>query len=386
MVRLDAGVAVSPDNLREVLESIGRGRGKVTRTWFTRLVTAYLRYRAERGRNVAPAAQRAEAERARDVIRAACIKSAMGGAASGLVTTGAVLAVAEAPAGMLLAIPGAALAIGGEMIVRSLIHLDMTCDLADIFGQRFDPEEPTDFWQLYALAFRTHAHESAADPGNDLLHRIGEVDAQIGESIAEKILGESMIKNILPFAGIATSSVANWRRTRRLGDTARRYLRYRRAMDDTMATAQELVREHLDLLVEGLWFLFVADGQLVPEEVTLLAGLLRRLDPVTRAAVEARFVLDETDWLERLPRLAEAVRAPFLYALEVAAAVDKAVSLPEQRILARAARVLGRELDMRRVDAMIKDFEDVGVLTRSSGFEGTTAGGHVAKSDRRANT
>jgi hypothetical protein len=358
----DASVNVTATNLREVLQSVGRGEG-ARKTWFTRLVTAYLSYRDGR-KTAASTGAGTESERALAVIRAACIKSAVGGAASGMILTGATLVTADAPAGALIAVPAAALSIGGEMVARALIHLDMTCDLAEIFGLRFDPENPRDFWQIYGLAFRAHEHQDDDDPGQDLVHRVSEAEAhEIGEKIGHHLLGESVLKNIVPFLGIVTSSATNWKATKQLGDAVRRYLRYRRAIDDAVARAEDLCKDHFDLLIEGLWFVFISDGRLSSEEATLLTSLLDELDPVTRAAVERRIDTDESDWLVRLGTLPDALREPFYYALEVAAAVDKTVSLPEEKILARAAVTLERQVDMRRVERMIKTFEEVGVLT-----------------------
>jgi len=59
----------------------------------------------------------------------------------------------------------------------------------------------------------------------------------------------------------------------------------------------------------------------------------------------------------------EASRDAFLHALEVAAAVDKEVGVPERKILRRAARALGREFDLKRVERMMAEFEDRGVLS-----------------------
>lgn len=346
--------------LRQVLEAVGGNAGGEHGSWFVRLVRAYLHYRVRRP---VAADARPETDRAKACVRAACVKSAIGGATSGAVITGATIATAEIPSGWMFAVPLAAAGVGIEMLARAVIHLDMVCDLAGIFGQRFDPDAPTDLWHLYALVFKTHKFENDDDPGSDLIQRIGETEASdIGESLSERLLGESVIKNIVPVISIAASSVTNYRRTRQLGDTARRYFRYRRAISDALDRARALCEEQLDLLIEGLWFLFIADGRLVPEETTILLGLLGKLDPERRAAVKEHFVVDESGWLERLGEIPPEVREPFFNALEVAAAVDKAVSLPEQKILSQAARRLGRTLDMNRVERMIQEFEDVGVL------------------------
>ena len=52
-----------------------------------------------------------------------------------------------------------------------------------------------------------------------------------------------------------------------------------------------------------------------------------------------------------------------MHLLEVAAAVDKEVGLPERKILRRAAHALGREYSQERVEQMIREFEESGVLS-----------------------
>ena len=115
-----------------------------------------------------------------------------------------------------------------------------------------------------------------------------------------------------------------------------------------------------------MWFVFTADGKLVPEEVACLAKLLHKLPPEARHAVTHRFVEDELDWTERLARgVPEGSRDAFLHALEVAAAVDKEVDVPERKILRRAARALGRDFDFKRVERMMAEFEERGVLSEA---------------------
>jgi uncharacterized tellurite resistance protein B-like protein len=120
----------------------------------------------------------------------------------------------------------------------------------------------------------------------------------------------------------------------------------------------------LDLVIEGLWFIFSADGKLDPEEITFLDHMLKKLDPITRKAVTNRFVEDELDWVVRIrTQVPEDLRDTFLHVLEVAAAVDKEVGLPERKILRRAAHALGREWTEERVKKMIAEFEETGELS-----------------------
>ena len=150
--------------------------------------------------------------------------------------------------------------------------------------------------------------------------------------------------------------------TKNLGDTVRRAMRYPRAMDDTLATSKKACADCLDLFIEGMWFVFTADGKLSPEETACLANLLDDLDATTRHAVLARFTDDEIDWVERIESIPKESRPSFMHALEVAAAVDKVVGLPEKKLLRRVAHHLDLEFDMNRVQRMIEHFEETGLL------------------------
>ena len=343
------------------------------RSWFSRVVGSYMKRRQRRSAarmavqeaRVSRAEEKPAPVRAERAIRWACVKSAITGATAGAISTGATVLTAETEgiAG-LVAVPVAALTIGGEMIYRSFVHVDLTCELAEIFEVKFDAENEGDLWRLYALAFGTHEHdENSSDPGRELVHSVAHIEGeQVGEKIGHQVLGESLMRNVVPFVGIFSSAITNFVMTKRLGDTVRRAMRYERAMRDTLAHSKVACAEHLDLLIEGMWFVFTADGKLAPEETACLAGLLDDLDSTNRHAVLARFTDDEIDWLERIEAIPETSRKAFLHAMEVAAAVDKVVGLPEKKLLRRIAHHLGLAFDMERVQRMIDSFEETGLL------------------------
>ena len=336
--------------------------------WFAKLLGFYLRHRdATKLHRESVVVRGTAPERARKAILRACVESSLTGAGAGMVATGATLVTAGTEGyGGLVAIPVAALAIGGEMAVRTWIHLDLICTLADVFEVHFDPDKPDDIWRLCALAFGANDEEpDEDDPGKALVQEMSHIDKEeLGAEIGSKILGESVMRNIVPVLGIATSAITNYRLTKRLGDTARRYMRYHRAMNDALDVAISECSAHLELMIEGLWFMFIADGQLSPEESGLLASMVHRIPLSARGQLLTRFIDDEYDWLERLPKsIADTpTRRSFFHALEVAAAVDKHVGLPERRLLRSAARRLELPFDPRGTDQMMRDFEDHGML------------------------
>ena len=358
------------DSLEEAMEGDGGTAERESPSgWFPRLAQWYIRRRYRHGIPVVSAreAARAETDRAESAITWACIRSSVTGAAAGSLSTLAALVTAETEGfGGIIAVPAALVSIGGEMLYRSVVHLELTCQLADIFGVPIDPEQQDDIFRVYGLIFRTEKEKKPEqdDPGAEMVHRVADVEVEeVGESIGSKVLGESVARNVLPVVGIVVSSVTNWRLTSRLGNTVRRYMRYQRAFTDAFARAEAACDHHFDLLVEGIWFIFTADGRLNHEEAAILGRLLQQMSPEERAAIRPRFTEDEYDWADRLRSLPDEVRDSFLHALEVAAAVDKDVSLPERKILRRAYRKLDRDFDPKRLDRMMQEFEDVGVLS-----------------------
>lgn len=371
MAEMSAGSAAEGSPVTGALgEELGadsrRGGG-----WFTRLVLAYLRHYASK-RATAPARPvvGTESERALKAIRWAAVRSAVTGAAAGATSTSATIITAETQGiGGLVAIPVAVAGICGEMAYRAIIHVELTCQLAEIFGLHIDPADPSDLWRIYALAFdpapeaETGEKSDERDPGRGMVHRVLEVEGEeVGHHIGSELLGESMLRNVVPVLGIASSSITNYRLTRRLGDTVRRFMRYQRALQDALAHEVQACSTHLDLLIEGIWFVFSADGALKPEEAAILAWLLKKRDPIQRSAIAARFVEDDHDWLLRIEQVAPELRPSFYHALEVAAAVDKSVTLPERRLLRGVARHLGLTFDLARLGRMIDEFEDRGVI------------------------
>jgi hypothetical protein len=342
------------------LDAVELERPKGPTGWFNKLVAWHLKRRGARGS--LRRTEATEAARAQALIRRACWKAAASGAASGTVSTVATALTAQTEGlATIFTVPIAAGTIAAEMGFRTIVQLDLACDLADTFGVPYKLDDPHDLFRLYALVFNPAAKdEESEDRGRELVHDVmSEESSEIGDRVGAKVLGESIARNVIPVIGIASSAITNYFVTRKIGDTVRRYSRYRRALHDAIEHASEVCDGYLDLLVEGVWFVFTADGKLTPEEVAMLAHLLEKLPEVQRADVESRFIEDETSWADRIEVLPESARDEF------SAAVDKHVGLPERKILRRAAHHLGRPFVRERLDKMIEAFEDYGVLDKT---------------------
>jgi hypothetical protein len=299
-------------------------------------------------------------------IRGACLKSAAAGAFAGAVATGAAVIAAETKGWAALAgVPVTAGAIAGETLFRAVVHADLACQLAEIYGVPFDPEDEDDLWRLYALVFRTFrdSRDGGDRHGTHLIERITKLGReQAGPALGRRVLRDALLRDTVPFVDVVVSSVGNYLDTQRLGNAMRRFMRYERGMRDALDRAKVAWPAYIDLVIEGTWFIFSADGALTPEEAALLAHMLRELEPSVRDEVMSRFVDDERDWIERArTRLPQEVREPFFHTLEVAAALDKKLLVPERKILARLAEAFGRSWNASNVERLIAQLSETGV-------------------------
>jgi hypothetical protein len=348
---------------RAVREGIG---AEGTEVWLRRLVSAYLRRYYARPRGPLAREGEMQAEAARAIVKRASVRSALMGVATGAFTTLTSFVMTSSGPSAMVAIPAAIAAMGADVVARGAVHLEMICDLAELFEIRFDPEDPADLWALLALTFGpSHAGEESPPRAGDELVRLSRVRAEeIARRLFRLTVGESFARNAVPVISIGSSSVTSYFVTRRLGDNVRRYARYRRAFDDALARHRGL-EAHLDLLIEGAWFIFTADGRLEPEEAALLASLVRRASPATYARISDELA-DDIGWVARLPSIPEHLREGFLSFLEVAAAVDAKATLRERRLLEHAASALGRREDFIGLSRMLRDIRDVGVISEQA--------------------
>lgn len=328
--------------------------------WFDRVVARYLRSRPARPVPFATPATRRRASCA--IVRRNATEAAVLGAATATVSTAAALLTADTQGyGGVVALPLAAGAMAAEMVARAVLHVRMSCAIGDVWGVRFSPDDPGDVARLYALAFDVEEPKDDAAGGRDVVERLARArEGDLGAAIGAKLISETLLRNLLPFVGIVTSAVASWRLTMRVGNGVTRYLGFRHALDGVLARVQAHDPGALDALIEGVWFVASADGQVNDDEAALLAHLVRMRPREARWKLTARFVADEGAWLDRLARLPEAVHAEVLTALEVAAAMDGVVSPPERTLLARAAAALGLEPSPERLDVLARTFADDG--------------------------
>lgn len=352
----------SVEETQSIAGALGRELGVdevTTGSWFTKVVQLYLRRNQTRSRPVDESVPRTElAERA---IRRASLKTGATGFASGLTSTGAaLLTLNTSGVGAVVGVPATAVGLLGDVLYRAVVHVDLTCELAAIYGIAFDPEEPSDLIRLYGLVFQDEEESRPLGGARGMIDRVLSIGGDdVGLKIGRKLVGQALRRNVVPVVGIVTSTVGNVKTTRKLGETVHRYLRYQRALQDEIGGLLHDQDEMTELAIEGVWFMLTADGQMRPEEAAVLGWLLRQRPPVEVSALRRRFVEDEAAWMERLASSPEGAHDLLLRALEVAASVDHSTSLPERRMLRNAARAMGVTFDAGRLEERARELNKI---------------------------
>jgi hypothetical protein len=320
-----------------------------TGLWFTKVLTAYVElYETNRQRVSLFTLSAAERDAVAQKLtqRAALITALAGAGAAGGVTAASIATAETSGLAAPLVLPLAGAGMVGELLLRSIMHLKLACELADLYGVPFVPGGETELIRLYALAVHAEMHQTENDPGRGLIERVLHLQEAggLGKLIASGLVGETLLRNAVPFADVVVSSFRNWQLTRQVGTFVQGYVSRRKPLDAAIDAVRERSPESIDLVLEGVWFIFIGDGRLTGIETALLAHLMRKQR--SRDELTTHFVSDEAGWLERLREMDPDLetRKLVLHALQVAALIEAPIAAAELAILHHASTALGLTL------------------------------------------
>jgi hypothetical protein len=245
-----------------------------------------------------------------------------------------------------LVLPLAGVGMIGEMLLRTIVHLQLVCDVAELHELRITSGREFEMIRVYALALHAEMHQTEDDPGRGLVERVMQLQQAggLGKLIASNLVGEMLLKNAVPFFDVLFSSFRNWQLTEQVGEFVQGYARRRVKLDVAVEAVNRRNPDSVELVLEGIWFIFITDGRLTGVETALLAHMMRGLG--TSEDLTTHFVSDEAGWLERLGEYAGAdrdLRVLMLHALQVATEIEGPMTPAKVAILHRAAKTLGLE-------------------------------------------
>lgn len=317
-----------------------------------------------------------EARAQRHVERVAIKASAAGALASLGASTGEILALVTEGLAAPVGVPAAMISMALEGAYTALLQIDLACDLASIHGVPFDPDDAGEIATLFAVALGVEPKKpdrSAGGHGSEasgLEARLMELqEGEVATRIGRKLLEEAVMRNIVPFLGVAISARWNYSGTMRLGGKVHRYVRYRRAIRRAFTRVDCAAVADPMLLIEGAFLLATSDGDATHEEVMAIALLAEALGKGERIDTSNARVEDEDEWLERVARSPAHGHAALLDTLSLIAATDRELQIGERRILRRVGKALGRQVDFERIERICRhlaDGEDLPVTASAS--------------------
>jgi len=356
-------------SLRNAAEHIGVASLR-DGSWFGRIIASHMKkhvagINAEHWDRLYPGLD--PDQRARKHITSVARRAAAAGSIASIgAGTGEILALLTDGLAAPVGLPAAAISMGLEAAYTSLLQVDLTCDIASMYGVPFDGDDAGEVATLFGLALEVdlrkkknegHEEEAHKDIDRGLTAKLLELETgEVATRIGRKLLEDAFVKNSVPVAGIFISARWNYVGTKRLGLAVHKYVRYRRAL----INACSRLRLNPTVLVAGAWLLATTDGDAGHEEVMALALIMDLLPEKTRHALELDKTLgdDEEAWFELLAETPAAMHDALLDVLYLVAASDRELAAAERRFLRRVCKALGRQADVERVRQISRHLAD----------------------------
>ncbi len=356
------------NQLRDAAKQLGVAKLR-DGSWFRRIVAAHVKKHcatitADHWETKYPGLD--IESRARKQIRGVALRAAATGAfASVGASTGELLSLFTEGLGAPVGVPAAMMSMALEAGYTALLQIDLVCDLASIYGVPFDPDDVGEVATLFGLALeldvkqRKKGHSGSGERGDDaeaphgLTAKLMELEeGDVAKRIGRKLLEEAVVKNIVPVLGVGIAARWNYVGTRKIAAAARKYVRYRCALQHALA---KLDLSHVTdpaMLLEGAWLVATVDGDAEHEEVMAVAAIMGSLAEEKRKELQLDRTLgdDEEQWFEDLARVPPSMHDSLLDVLYLVVATDKEVQASERRFLRRVGKALGREIDFLRIE------------------------------------
>lgn len=288
-------------------------------------------------------------------------------AAAAGATAAELLSVATEGVGTLAAVPLGLASVGAEMVYTTALQIDLAFDLASIYGVPFADDDVGEISTLLALALgvdlvaEPSRHDQPAEAGETKPWRVMRqmLRADFGRRVGREMVQQSVLRNIVPVAGILVSAAWNQVVLRRFAEHVHTDVRQRvaivRACRDVQLGDQHTAR----IMVDGAWLIATADGDIRHQEALALAKLIDTLPLPERIAVhEASFPDDEERWFTQMQELDSGSHAALLAVLALVASADGELTTPERRFLKRVDTSLHCGMDSRAIDAMVARMRD----------------------------
>jgi|GEM_PF-1812741 uncharacterized tellurite resistance protein B-like protein len=268
-----------------------------------------------------------------------------------------------------LTIPVIIAAIGGEILYTTRLQVRLIYDLATVYGDPIDLNDPEQLYRAFVLAYgvsavSANAGNVAAVAGAEVVraqtYRFITGKTPIIQGTAAKILGprigslitrKAILKVAVPVAGVAISSGWNYVSTKNMAETGRQEFKLEaRARQEAVDLCNEakLTFEDLPIIVQAVQAVINIDGSIDPRELKVYQAIVKCLNVPNEALqeIESRVEIN-ANTVERQLRALKRVklRKALAELLKLATAASGTIDPAELDLLNRFLPALDVKLD-----------------------------------------
>jgi uncharacterized tellurite resistance protein B-like protein len=306
-----------------------------------------------------------------------------------------------------LTIPVIIAAVGGEILYTTRLQVRLIYDLATVYGDPIDLNDPEQLYRAFMLAYGISG--VAANVGNvGTVAGTEVVRAQayryitgrtpIIQEAAKNILGpriggmitrKGILKVAVPVAGVAISSGWNYVSTKGIAEAGRQEFRLEARAQQAavdLCNEAELKSEDLPIIVQAVQAVINIDGSIDPRELKVYQAIVKCLNVPNEALqeIEARVEINADTVEKQLRALKRAnLRKALAKLLQLATVASGTIAPAELDLLNRFLPALDAKLDLDELQAQASRFrrkeqkslrEQAGILGRKiSGLFGKKA-------------
>ncbi len=309
-----------------------------------------------------------------------------------------------------LTIPVIIAAIGGEILYTTRLQVRLIYDLATVYGDPIDLNDPEQLYRAFMLAYGIPAVSGsvgavATAAGAEVVraqaYRFITGKTPIIQEAAIKILGprigsmitrKAILKVVVPVAGVAISSGWNYVSTKNMAEVGRQEFKLEaRAQQATvdLCNKAKLTSKDLPIIVQALQTIINIDGSIDPRELKVYQAVVKCLNVPDEALreIEARIEIN-ADTVETQLRAVkhEKLRKALADLLILATAVNDTIAPSEIELLNRFLPALGVKLDLNELQTQASRFkrkEQKG-LREHAGLLGHKISGFFGKKEPQA--
>lgn len=279
-----------------------------------------------------------------------------------------------------LTIPLIIASIGGEILFTTRLQVRLIYDLATIYGDPIDVNDPEQLYRAFMLAYGISAVSAnvgtvTAAAGTEVIraqaYRFLTGKTAIIQETAIRILGpriggmitrKAILKVAVPVAGVAISSGWNYVSTKNIAEAGRREFKSEAQVQQAavdLCNKAELKPEDLPIIVQAVQAVINIDGSIDPRELKVYQAIVKCLNVPDEALqeIEARVEIN-ADTVEKQLRAIKRVKLRKVLAelLKLAAAASGTIAPAELDLLNRFLPAMGGKLDLNELQAQASRF------------------------------